>query len=109
MKDEITYRILKCIEENPNQSQRELSRSLGVSLGRMNYCLHALMDAGLVKARNFYDNPNKSGYLYLLTPKGVEEKGRVTRRFLQRRMQEYEQIKSEIARLQEETRNDKLP
>lgn len=109
MQDEITYRILKCIEEKPNQSQRELSRALGVSLGRMNYCLHALIDKGLIKARNFYENPNKSGYLYLLTPKGVEEKGKVTMRFLQRKMQEYEQIKREIARLQEEMQSEKPP
>ncbi|MFM1896562.1 MAG: hypothetical protein RLZZ385_1636 [Pseudomonadota bacterium] len=103
MQDEITYRILKSIEENPNQSQRELSQSLGVSLGKLNYCLRALMDKGLVRARNFKENPNKSGYLYLLTPQGVEEKAAVTLRFLKRKMQEYEAIKAEIERLQQET------
>ena len=102
MQDEITYRILKSIEENPNQSQRELSQSLGVSLGKLNYCLRALMDKGLVKARNFRENPNKTGYLYLLTPKGVEEKGAVTLRFLKRKMEEYELLKAEIERLQKE-------
>lgn len=103
MEDEITYRILKSIEENPSQSQRELSQSLGVSLGKMNYCLKALMDKGWVKARNFRESPNKSGYLYLLTPSGVEEKTKVTVRFLKRKMDEYERIKKEIARLQAET------
>lgn len=103
MQDEITYKILKSIEENPKQSQRELSQSLGVSLGKMNYCLRALVDKGLVKANNFRKNPNKAGYLYLLTPKGVDEKTTVTIRFLKRKMDEYERLKQEIAALQEET------
>lgn len=68
----------------------------------MNYCLRALVDKGFVKARNFSQNPNKSGYLYLLTPHGVEEKSKVTLRFLKRKMAEYEQIKEEIERLQQE-------
>lgn len=102
MEDEITYRLLKSIEENPSQSQRELSESLGVSLGKLNYCLKALVDKGWVKARNFKENPNKAGYLYLLTPHGVEAKAKVTVRFLKRKMDEYERIKQEIARLQQE-------
>lgn len=100
MEDEITYRLLKSIEENPSQSQRELSKALGVSLGKLNYCLKALVDKGWVKVRNFRDNPNKAGYLYLLTPSGVEAKAKVTVRFLRRKMKEYERIKGEIARLQ---------
>ncbi|MEQ8314094.1 MAG: MarR family EPS-associated transcriptional regulator [Gammaproteobacteria bacterium] len=103
MEDEITYRLLKSIEENPTQSQRELSRSLGVSLGKLNYCLKALVDKGWVKARNFKENPNKTEYLYLLTPSGVEAKAKVTVKFLKRKMDEYERIKKEIARLQAET------
>lgn len=102
MQDEITYKLLKSIEENPAQSQRDLSKSLGISLGKLNYCLRALMDRGMVKAQNFSRSPTKSDYLYLLTPMGVEEKGRVTLRFLRRKMQEYEQIKQDIAVLQEE-------
>lgn len=102
MQDEITYRILKCIEENPNQSQRELSRALGVSVGKLNYCLRALIDKGLIKARNFRENPHKSGYLYLLTPQGMEEKTAVTLRFLKRKVEEYERLKAEIERLQQE-------
>ncbi len=103
MEDEITYRLLKSIEENPTQSQRELSRSLGVSLGKLNYCLKALVDKGWVKVRNFKDNPNKAKYLYLLTPSGVEAKTRVTVQFLKRKMDEYERIKEEIERLRRET------
>lgn len=102
MQDEITYKILKSIEEKPHQSQRELSKALGISLGKLNYCLKALVDRGWVKAKNFKENPNKAGYLYLLTPSGVEQKTKVTVRFLQRKMREYEQIKSEIAELQKE-------
>lgn len=99
MKDEITYRLLKTIEENPSQSQRKLSRSLGISLGKLNYCLKALVDKGWVKANNFRQNPSKSDYLYLLTPAGIEGKAKVTLRFLRRKMQEYEQVKQEIEEL----------
>ena len=97
--DDITYKLLKSIEENPHQSQREMSRSLGISLGKLNYCLRALVDKGLVKANNFRQNPSKSHYLYLLTPAGIEEKAKVTMRFLSRKMQEYEQLKREIEEL----------
>ncbi len=102
MQDEITYKILKSIEENPSQSQRELSRSVGVSLGKLNYCLRALVDKGWVKARNFKENPNKISYLYLLTPSGIEAKTRVTMRFLRKKISEYEQIEQEINRLRKE-------
>jgi len=102
MQDEITYKILKSIDDNPNQSQREMSRSLGMSLGKLNYCLRALVDKGWVKAKNFKENPNKAGYLYLLTPSGVEAKTKVTVRFLRRKMKEYEQIKNEIEQLKKE-------
>ena len=102
MQDEITYKILKSIEENPSQSQRELSRSLGVSLGKLNYCLNALVDKGWVKARNFKQNPNKAGYLYLLTPKGMEAKAKITLRFLRSKVNEYERLKTEIAQLRKE-------
>ena len=102
MQDEITYKIMKSIEENPSQSQRELSRSLGVSLGKLNYCLNALVDKGWVKARNFKQNPNKAGYLYLLTPKGMEAKAKITLRFLRTKVNEYERLKTEIAQLRKE-------
>lgn len=103
MQDEITYKLLKSIEENPAQSQRELSRSLGVSLGKLNYCLKALVDKGLVKANNFRRSEAKRNYFYLLTPNGVDEKARVTVRFLKRKMNEYELLEKEIKALKEET------
>lgn len=103
MQDEITYKLLKSIEGNPSQSQRELSLSLGISLGKLNYCLKALIDKGLVKAGNFRKNPQKQDYLYLLTPQGIEEKAKVTMRFLKRKVKDYEELKREIEELQKET------
>ena len=102
MDEEIHYRILKAIEQDPTLSQRELASQLGVSLGKANYCLKELIKKGLVKAGNFKANPNKRVYAYLLTPSGVKEKTQVTLRFLQRKMDEYEQIKQEIKRLESE-------
>jgi EPS-associated MarR family transcriptional regulator len=100
--DEIHYQILKAIEDNPSMSQRELAAHLGVSLGKTNYCLKELIKMGWIKAGKFTSNPEKRVYAYLLTPSGVKEKARVTLRFLQRKMGEYEQIKQEIARLKTE-------
>lgn len=105
MQDEIKYKLLKSIEDDPSQSQRELSKSLGISLGKLNYCLRALVDKGLVKARNFNENPNKSSYLYLLTPSGAEEKARVTLRFLKSKIREYEHLKQEIEQLKNESQS----
>jgi len=102
MQDEITYKLLKSIEKDPSQSQRALSKSLGVSLGKLNYCLKALTDKGWVKMKNFQENPDKAGYMYLLTPSGAEEKARVTLRFLRRKMREFEELEKEIAQLQKE-------
>lgn len=103
MHDEIAYKLLKSIEENPPHSQRDLSKALGISLGKINYCLKALTDKGWVKVRNFSKNPNKADYLYLLTPSGAEEKARVTLRFLRLKISEYERLRQEIERLQKET------
>lgn len=105
MQDDIKYKILKSLEDNPQQSQRELSRSVGVSLGKINYCLKALIETGLVKAKNFHSNPQKSAYMYLLTPRGAEEKARVTVRFLKRKVEEYENLGREIERLHTESEN----
>jgi len=102
MTEEIRYRILKKIAEDPDVSQRELAEQMGVSLGKINYCMQALKDRGLVKARNFKNNPDKRRYLYMLTPKGVEEKTKVTARFLKRKLNEYELLKKEIAELRKE-------
>lgn len=97
--DEYRYKIFKLIEANPEISQRELARELDISLGKTNFCLKALMEKGLLKASNFRNSKNKMGYLYKLTPKGIEEKTAVTVRFLKRKMQEYESLKSEIEQI----------
>ncbi len=100
--DPLTYKILKNLEENPELSQRARSQSLGVSLGKINYCLKALVAKGLVKVRNFQHNENKIGYAYILTPQGLEEKSQVAMRFLHRKMEEYEQLRCEIEELKRE-------
>jgi EPS-associated MarR family transcriptional regulator len=94
--DEYRYKILKELQQNPDISQRELARRLGVSLGKVNFCIKALIDKGLVKAGNFKKNPNKVGYLYLLTPRGFEEKAVLTKVFLQCKLTEYESLEQEI-------------
>jgi EPS-associated MarR family transcriptional regulator len=100
--DEYRYRILKLLEADPHASQRRIADELGISLGRVNYCLKALIDKGLVKVNNFRNNANKRTYLYLLTPQGIEEKTKVTVQFLQVKMAEYEAVKREIEELQRE-------
>jgi len=102
LSEETRYRLLKTLEANPTASQRELARELDISLGKVNYCLKALVDKGWVKMGNFRRNPDKGTYAYLLTPKGAAEKARVTMSFLQRKLTEYESIKDEIAQLQRE-------
>lgn len=110
MLDESThYRLLKLLQDNPELTQRELAEAAGISLGKVNYCLKALIGKGLIKATNFKNNPNKKAYVYLLTPKGLEEKARITLRFLQRKQREYEAIKQELAELQREARELTLP
>lgn len=96
------YRLLKRLEANPQLSQRALARELGVSLGKVNYCLRALMDKGLIKARNFRDSRNKLAYLYVLTPKGVAEKARLTMEYLRIKVAEAEAIQREIEALRRE-------
>ena len=100
--DEYRYKILKLLSENPHISQRELSRELGISLGKVNYCIHALIEKGIVKASNFKNSQNKQAYAYLLTPKGIEDKAKVTARFLNRKLAEYETLQTEIEVLRRE-------
>lgn len=102
MNEETRYRILKLLEESPDLSQRRLARELGVSVGKANYCLKALVEKGWVKAGNFARNEDKRVYAYLLTPKGIEEKARVTLRFLDRKQQEYDALKQELEALRRE-------
>jgi len=91
--------VLKHIQENPQITQRELAKALGVSLGGINYCLKGLMERGWVKLHNFNANTNKLQYAYLLTPHGVAEKAALTARYLKRKMAEYEALKAEIEAL----------
>lgn len=100
--DEYRYRILKLLEADPQASQRRIADELGISLGRVNYCLQALIEKGLVKVNNFRNSANKRAYLYLLTSRGIEEKATVTARFLRRKLDEYETLKRELEELQRE-------
>ncbi len=100
--EETHYRILKLLEANPEASQRELAEAMGVSVGKTHYVLRGLIDKGLVKAQNFRRSDNKRAYLYKLTPAGVSEKIRITRRYLANRQAEYEQIRAEIEELRAE-------
>lgn len=97
---------MRLLAARPELSQRELSRALGLSLGKTHYVLHALLDKGLVKIRNFRRNDNKRAYSYLLTPKGMKQKMRLTRRFLARKEAEFELLKVTIAELRREMRRD---
>lgn len=102
--DEYRYKILKLVEAKPEISQRELAKYLGISLGKANFCLKALIEIGLLKATNFRNSQNKLAYMYLLTPSGVEEKSKITLRFLKIKMREYELLKQELKVLVEETK-----
>jgi EPS-associated MarR family transcriptional regulator len=103
MSSELQFRVLRLLESNPNLSQRELSKSLGVSLGGVNHCLNALISKGSIKIKNFKNNQNKWVYAYLLTPQGIAEKTTLTGAFLKRKMQEYQQLKEEIEALSQES------
>ena len=92
--------LLKLLHEQPPMSQRDLAQAMGVSLGKANYCLKALMEKGLVKFGNFRKNPDKRQYAYLLTPAGLEEKTRITMAFLRRKVAEFEALEKEIEQLQ---------
>ena len=100
--DATRYQLLKLLTEHPESTQRELAAAMGVSLGKANYCIKALIEKGLVKTDNFRRNPKKGVYAYLLTPEGVQEKARVTVRFLHRKMAEYDALQAEIAALRRE-------
>ena len=102
LSDEYRYKILKSLEANPEISQRELAGELGISLGRANYCIQALIEKGLVKANNFRNSKNKKGYAYFLTPRGIEEKAKITVQFLKIKLAEHEALTKEIKGLREE-------
>ena len=104
LSDENRYQLLKLLEVNPEMSQRQIADALGVSLGKVNFCLRALIEIGSVKVANFSRSPNKKAYVYLLTPKGIEEKAKVTLRFLAKKQNEYEELKREINELKNEVK-----
>ena len=101
-KQELEYRTLKILEQKPDLTQRQIAEQLGVSLGKAHYLVKSLIDVGWVKLDNFQRSDNKWGYAYLLTPKGIVEKGRITTRFLVRKQQEYSQLQEEINQLLQE-------
>lgn len=100
--DEYRYKILKLVESQPEISQRELAAELGISLGKANFCLKALVEKGLLKASNFRNSKNKLAYMYLLTPSGIEEKAIITVRFLKYKIEEYEALQAQIEELRRE-------
>ena len=100
--EDMRFRVLRLLENEPELSQRELSRRLGVSLGGVNYCLHALVEKGLIKLSNFRSADDKRRYAYVLTRAGFAEKATLAGRFLSRKMREYEALRDEIAQLRDE-------
>ena len=99
---ELRYKILRILKENPELSQRELAKGLSISLGKVNFCLQALIETGLIKAKRFRNSKNKLAYAYLLTPGGIKEKSRVTISFLKRKLEEHANLKNEIESLRKE-------
>ena len=100
--EDLHFRVLKILQHRPDISQRDLADQLGVSHGKANYCLKALIDKGLVKLDNFSQSQHRWGYVYLVTPAGIAEKAALTGRFLQRKMTEYEALLAEIEALRAE-------
>ena len=100
------FEVLRKIGTNPKSTQRELAKKLGISLGKLNYCLLALKDKGLIKIQNFKSQKNKIRYLYILTPKGISEKSKLTLNFMRRKMKEYDDLKKELG--QSDVDNNKI-
>jgi EPS-associated MarR family transcriptional regulator len=98
--DDTLFWTLKVLQENPGVSQRTLAKEVGINVSTINFCLKALVEKGWIKMGNFSKNPDKLSYAYLLTPTGVAEKAALTKRFLQRKMAEYEKLRGEIEALQ---------
>ena len=90
------FEVLRKVEKKPGSTQRELAEELGFSLGKLNYCVKSLQTKGLLKIKNFKRNPNKINYIYVLTPKGISEKTKLTINFMKRKMQEYDELKKEL-------------
>ncbi len=108
MQEDVRFRVLKHLEDNPELTQRQLAETVGVSVGGIHYVLNALVDKGLVKLGNFSAAEDKRRYSYILTPKGIAEKTALTRRFLVRKMKEYDALKAEIDALRDEVGEEQL-
>lgn len=108
LQEDVHFRVLRILQENPEISQRELADELGVALGRVNYILSALTEKGLVKIRNFRNSQNKVRYAYILTPEGILQKAQLTAGFLRRKMAEYEALCTEIETLRAEVGDDAI-
>jgi EPS-associated MarR family transcriptional regulator len=106
--EETRYRMLSYLADHPEATQRDLAGELGVSVGKVNYCLKALVEKGWVKIRNFQKSGNKAAYLYLLTARGIEEKVQVTAGFFRRKLDEYEKLSVEIERLRLEVKDSRI-
>ncbi len=103
VQQEARFKVLQAIHADPSLSQRELSKQLGISLGKTNYCVQALLEHGWIKTKNFKNNENRIGFRYLLTPKGIEQKFQLAIIFLQEKQQEFEVLSREIQQLRQET------
>ena len=90
------FEVLRKVQKKPGSTQRELAEELGFSLGKLNYCVKALQNKGLLKIKNFKRNPNKINYIYVLTPKGIRERTKLTINFMKRKIQEYDELKKEL-------------
>src|SRR3954470_7367686 len=100
--DEFRFKIMQLVEKNPAITQREVARQLGMSIGKANFCVRALVDKGILKATSFCNSKNKRAYAYVLTPSGIEERAKLTVNFLKRKLDEYAAIQKEIAELTEQ-------
>lgn len=109
IQEDTNYRVMRLLEQNHELTQRELAEKLGFSVGGLNYCLKALTEKGLMKMQNFAESKNKFGYVYVLTPRGIAERRKLTAALLKRKMEEYDTLKAEIETLQQETQLNPSP
>ena len=109
IQEDVSFRVLRLLQDTPEMSQRELAEAVGISVGGAHYVLSALLEKGLIKLGNFTAAKDKRRYAYILTPKGLAEKAAITKRFLARKIEEYDALKAEINALQGELGDDPLP
>lgn len=109
VQEDVRFRVLRLLHDNPELSQRDLAEAVGISNGSAHYLLSALLDKGLIKLGNFTAAQDKRRYAYILTPKGMAEKAAITKRFLERKIQEYDALKAEIETLKDELCDDVVP